>query len=155
MAAEIKDVDHGYKALVERVFGFQKPVIDVGILEDGPHGDDDVTVLQVGIFNEFGTANAPARSFIRAWFDENEGQLRADIAVLMESVIAGKRTKEQILELIGQRAVAQIQARMATNIPPPNRPSTIKRKGKGGSTTTLIDTGILRSSITYKVKENE
>ena len=70
MASTITDRDNGYRALVERVYGFARPSIEVGILaEDGSeqHGDDDVTILDVAVFQEFGTESIPARSFIRDW----------------------------------------------------------------------------------------
>jgi hypothetical protein len=160
MAAQLKDVDRGYGALVQRVFGMaaKRARVDVGILDgDRPHsgggGEDSVdhavSILQVAIWNEFGTATIPERSFIRAWFDENEGKLRQELAVLMRSVLEGKRTREQILELVGQRAVAQIQARIAAGIAPENAPSTVEKKG---SSTPLINTGALRSAVSYRVE---
>jgi hypothetical protein len=149
-ALDLRDEDHGAAALVQRVFGIAKPTITVGILEgDEPHGDDPVSILEVAVWNEFGTATAPARSFIRAYFDENEAALREDLTKLLQSVVLGRRTKEQALELLALHIVGQIQARMAAGIDPPNAPSTIARKG---SSTPLIGiTGILRSSVTYKV----
>lgn len=159
MGAVVQDVDKGYAELVKRVFGMAKTKtrIDVGVLEgkaDEPHGGEDVdqavTVLQVAIWNEFGTERIEARSFIRGWFDENEANLRRELVTLLQLVVAGQRTKEQVLEMLGMRAVGQIQARIAAGISPPNKPSTVAAKG---SSTPLIDTGTLRSSITYRVVE--
>jgi hypothetical protein len=148
---KISDSDKGYKQLCDRVFGAAKtkPSIDVGILDDGPHGNDDmVSILQIAVWAEFGTQTEPARSFIRDWFDQNEAGLRKDLVILMQSVVQGKRTKEQILELLGQRCVAQIQERIVAGIDPPNAQSTIDRKG---SSTPLIDTGILKAAVNYRV----
>jgi hypothetical protein len=154
MGFTLHDVDHGYKARLKALLRLKEPAhIDVGILEAAgaePHGDDALTVIEVGVFNEFGTATIPERSFIRAWFDESEPQLRADLAVLMQGVGQGKRTRAQALELLGQRCVGQIQERIAAGIEPENRPSTVKRKG---SSTPLIHIGTLRSSISYHVEE--
>jgi hypothetical protein len=127
------------------------PVITVGILAEAgkeAHVDDSLTVLEVAVFNEFGTDRIPERSFIRAWFDENESRLRTALSRMMVSVIAGKRTKEQALELLAQTCVGQIQKRIANGISPPNADSTIDRKG---SDKPLVDTGQLRSSISYRV----
>ena len=153
MSSSVRDVDRGYKDLVARVFSAakRKPVIEVGVLDgERPHGDDAVSILEVAVFNEFGTATIPERSFIRAWFDENEAGLRQDLVKLMQSVVRGQRTPDQILELLGQRCVGQIQARIAAGIAPDNAPSTVARKG---SSTPLIDTGALRSSISYRVEK--
>jgi hypothetical protein len=146
---EVKDEDHGYRELVKRVFGLHTEArIDVGILEDEAHGDDAITMLELGTIHEFGTDTIPERSFIRAWFDEEEPELRIKFAELMKSVVEGKRTKDEILELMGLYCVGRIQARMSEGVPPPNAPSTVARKH---SSTPLIDTGILRSSVSYRV----
>jgi hypothetical protein len=148
-AVRIRDTDHGYARLVEAVYAFGHPKILIGVLDgERPHGDDQVTIQQIAEWMEFGTEHIPARSFIRAYFDENEDKLRADLKKLLPSVLLGKRTKQQVLEIIGQRAVAEIQARISAGIDPPNALSTIERKG---SSTPLVDTGILRASVTYKV----
>jgi hypothetical protein len=154
MSSTVRDVDRGYKDLVARVFSAaqRSPQIDVGVLEgpgSQPDGDGSIRIIEVAVFNEFGTATIPERSFIRAWFDENEAGLRQDLVKLMQSVIRGQRTADQVLELLGQRCVGQIQERMAAGIDPENAPSTIARKG---SSTPLIDTGALRSSISYRVE---
>jgi len=109
----------------------------------------DMTVIEVACWNEFGTDDIPARSFIRAWFDENKARIKDDLRKLMQSVVQGTRTKEQILELLAQRCVGEIQQRIADGIPPENAASTIAQKG---SSTPLIDTGQLRSSVSYRVE---
>ena len=165
MAATVTDRDHGYKAMLDRIYTAAKtrPVVRVGVqAADGEkayvkkadraandNGEEHaLTVLQVAIFNEFGTDRIPERSFLRAWFDANRDVIRHKFQLLMRSVLNGKRTKEDILELIGQWCVGQIQLRIAQGIGPPNAESTIARKG---SSTPLIDTGVLRSSISYRV----
>ena len=149
----VEDRDRGYAALVRRVFGFRRPKIAVGVLEaDGgrPHGDDALTIIEVATFNEFGTSRIPERSFIRAWFDEHQAELKADLGKMMQAVLLGRLTREQMLERLGQRCVGQIQARIAEGVPPPNAESTIRRKG---SSKPLVDTGALRSSVSYRVDE--
>lgn len=160
MAVTVKD--SGYNALVKRVIGMKPVTIRTGILEkDGakPHGvdgDDSLTVIQIAVWNHFGTTNAdgswrvPPRPFITSWFDAHEGELRKKLVILMRSVIAGKRTREEILNLMGQYCVGQIQQEIADGVPPPNAPSTISKKG---SSTPLVDHGVLRSSISYDIQE--
>jgi hypothetical protein len=110
---------------------------------------NDLSILEVAIFNEFGTEHTPERSFIRAYVDENQDKIRGWLKALMPSVIKGARTREQVLQLIGVKMVAEIQARISSGISPANAPGTIIRKG---SSTPLIDTGALRSAITFKVE---
>ena len=144
--------DNGYNALVKRVFGLGRPRISVGIHEGeggASHQDSKLTIAEVAEKNEFGYG-VPERSFIRAWFDLNREKALDVMRRLMEAVVQGKRSKEQILELLGLAFVGEIQKRIAAGIQPANSPYTIARKG---SSTPLIDKGQLRSSITYKVQE--
>ncbi len=151
----VSDKDNGYADLVKRVIGLRPVTIRTGILEaDGaqPHGEagDEVTLIEIACFNEFGTATIPERSFIRAWFDEAEADLRAKLTMLMQSVVRGERTRQQVLDTMGAYCVGEIQKRIAEGIAPENAPSTIAQKH---SSKPLVDTGQLRSSISYDVKE--
>lgn len=162
----VKDVDRGFRAMAERIYRHGSPSIAVGILagegadqEHREHHDqhgrrtaaDRVlrTLLEIAIYQEFGTATIPARSFIRDWFDSEEPALRADLTVLMRQVIAGQITKEKALDLMAVRCVGKIQQRIADGLSPPNAASTIARKG---SSTPLVDSGQLRAGVSSRVK---
>ena len=106
------------------------------------------TMVEIGGYQEFGTATIPARSFIGAWFDENESANLAFARDLAAKRIGGKLDYRRSLELMGVKAQGGIQKRIARGIEPPLKAETIKRKG---SSKPLIDTGQLRSSITYRV----
>lgn len=161
----IRDQDRGYRALKQRLFGPSKTKVAVGILTgDGGHAEDShkgdekgaaLTLLEVAIENEFGGPNGndpPERSFIRDWFDGVEPRKREELITLMQAVIKGRYTREQILELMGQRCVGEIQERIAQHIPPPNAPATIRQKG---SSTPLIRYGQLRAGLTYAVRRKD
>jgi hypothetical protein len=129
----------------------EKPEVTIGIhsaLGSVDHGGG-TTTLEVAIWNEFGTTRIPERSFLRAWFDEHKDEARVLWTKLMRSVAMGTRSQEDAVNLFGLHCVGQIQDRISQSIPPPNADSTVKRKG---SSTTLIDTGVLRSSITHSVQ---
>jgi hypothetical protein len=152
--------DNGYAALVKRVVGMKPVTIAVGILEkDGaaPHEDSDRTLIEIATWLHFGVVakdglgwHIPPRPWVTDWFDRNEARLRSDFTVLMRSVVAGKRSRDDILNLMGQRCVGELQAEIAEGVDPPNAPSTIKQKG---SSTPLIDHGQLRSAHNYQIKE--
>lgn len=161
----VVDRDRGYAAMTKRIWGFKRPTIAVGILAGAgasqqhiehheKHGQEMVpdrepmTLLQIAIWNEFGTEDSPARAFVRGWYDENEARLRKDLSILMKSVIRGERTKEQVLDLLALRCVGEIQQRMADGLSPENAQSTIDRKGSSKPT---IDSGQLRSGVTSRV----
>lgn len=157
MSAVVTDRDHGYAALIQRVIGLQTRVsIVTGILAkdaDKQDGDSGRTVLEVATINEFGSedgAHPPARSFIRAWFDSNLPAAREKLRTRMILVVKGKLTREQALAQVGAWCVGQIQQRISDHIAPENKKSTTDRKH---SSTPLVDTGVLRSSISFEVRE--
>jgi hypothetical protein len=168
--AGVTSKDNGYDALRKRVFGFGRPQIATGILEaqgaeakmpapGAAESDEALTLIDVADWMEFGFTivhpngseeEVPARSFIRAWFDQAEPEMREDLRKLMRGVIAGTHTKEQVLNLLGLKAVGGIQKRIADGIDPPNAPSTIARKG---SSKPLIASGQLRSGVSFAIRE--
>ena len=150
MGMRIVDRDRGYNALVKKVFAQRKPILEVGVLSSASGNyAGGTSIVDVATWNEFGTSRIPSRSFLRAWFDEGSDRAREWLSSGMKAVIKGKTTADKMLEMIGLKIVGEIQTRMASSIPPPNAPSTVAKKG---STTTLIDTGQLRSSISSRVK---
>lgn len=152
MAGSIKVRDKGYDALLKRLTK-RAGRVTVGIHEaeaSEEHGEDGTTVGEVAAINELGFG-VPERSFLRAWFDEHETDNAERMRRLTRAVIEGKLGSiEQALERFGLFAVGSIQDRIANGIDPPNAPATVKRKG---SSTPLIDDGILRIKITHKVEK--
>lgn len=148
MAHSIKDIDHGYKKRVKSIRKMGDPEVTVGIHEaEGGAQNGSATILDIAVWNEFGTSRIPPRSFIRAWFDENKSEVESMWKSAMRAVAKGKLSKQNALDQFGLYCVGQIQARMAAGVPPPNADSTVRRKG---SSTPLIDTGQLRSSVTHR-----
>lgn len=147
----VRDSDKGYQELVARIFKLGNPSVSVGVFStDGSKlYVDGETVLDVATFHEFGLG-VPERSFLRGWFDENEERARETLRKLMIAVLRGSRSKEQALDVFGLWLQSEIQKRITTNIPPPLAEATIKKKG---SSVALVDTGQLRASVTFKVKQ--
>lgn len=149
MPPPVRVVDRGAARLL-RTVGAGPAHVDVGVLgaegEAEHAGAPGVTVAQVAAWAELGIGQ-PMRSWLRAWVDENESTIQAQISSELRLVIAGTITRDQALARIGAWMVGQIQARIAAGIDPPNAPSTIEKKG---SSTPLIDKGQLRSSITHR-----
>lgn len=151
MSAHIVSKDHGANAMVQAALKMAKGTeLKVGILASGKANDthDGVTVGEIAAANEFGTARIPERSFIRAWYDGRITENRKALRALSARVLRGELTQEQAWEQLGLLFQADIQKRMAEGVPPPNAPATIAAKG---SSTPLIDSGQLRSSVTYEV----
>lgn len=156
MSSPLTDTDRGYTALLARAKTLAEGRrVRVGVLDDGPKREADgdsskLSLLEVAAIHEFGAPGAgiPQRSFIRATVDARRSEIEAIQRALALQVLAGKLTPEAAYELLGAKVAAMVQNRIAEGIGPSLKPETVDRKG---SSTPLIDTGQLRSSITYAV----
>lgn len=139
-----------------------KPYVKVGVLEkdyvvEKKTSDDEKksgswprTLGAVAVYNEFGAPRAgiPERSFIRWTADNRRDKWTEETDRLRALVIAGKMDVKKVLNVMGLMIQKDIQIRIASNVPPPNKPATIARKE---SSVTLINTSQLRTSIHYEV----
>lgn len=144
----IRDTDNGYKALLARMEVLKTPAtVRVGIhSDDGAAKEGQTPLIDIATIHEFGTSTIPARSFLRAWMDENGAAAQALYTAQIKSFLKGSVGMPTALSRVGSFIVGGIKLRIANGIAPPLAPVTILRKG---SSTPLIDTGQLRGAITY------
>jgi len=143
--------DLGAQRVVTTVTDKTPRVVDVGIVGDtaGKATQDGMTVGALAEIHEFGLG-VPQRSFLRAWADADRAKIDKTWGALLRKVLRGELTTDQALEQFGLWAQGQAQAFIADGrVQPPLDQRTIDAKG---SSTPLIDTGQLRSSITYEVR---
>jgi hypothetical protein len=149
---QIKDVDKGYRDMMKRINDAKHAVLAVGITAgtggQAHKGGGGMTVLGIATIHEFGLG-VPERSFMRAWFDTFQPQAKKMITIMLQSVVKGTRTKAQAMELLGVRFVGEIQKFIVNGVFDPLSRVTIRAKG---SSKPLIDTGQLRSSITFRIE---
>ena len=144
------DRDLGLRRFIRELQVARVTEVVVGVHQ----GDANATGQQIAEYaahNEFGTENAPERSFMRSAFDENLNDLSADMDRRYSQVVAGTKTVYQALGLVGLRHQDQIKKKIDTNVPPSNAPATIAAKG---SSHTLIDTAAMKNSIHYIIRRN-
>lgn len=98
--------------------------------------------------NEFGTEKIPSRPFMRTAVNRYGKSWGNKAAKSMKAIIQGMGT-DQVTELIGMQMKADISKTLINGPWTPNAAATIAKKG---SSRPLVDTGELRSAITYKVK---
>jgi phage gpG-like protein len=150
----VRVVDRGANALLRRL-AKSREVVRVGILDDSPkkarEGDGGRYNLEVAAVHEFGApaAGIPQRSFIRATVDLNAGEIARLQHATMTAYVQGKVTLRQGLDRIGMKVAAMMQKRIAAGIDPPLSPATVAKKK---SSTPLVDTGQLRSAVTWLVE---
>lgn len=130
------------KKAITKFMGKEK--LEIGFFETAryPNG---TFVAQVAYFNEFGTLNIPMRPFFRNAINKNIKKWYATL----QNGINQNATPSKALSIVGEVARADIVESITSLREPPNAESTIKQKK---STNPLIDTGLMRRSVTYKVK---
>lgn len=121
--------------------------ITVGLHGDEGAGSHDeksgLSTAEIGEAHEFGLG-VPQRSFIRAWFDENQSEIERVLNSQITKALSEGHDLDWGLERVALWAQADMQKRIVDGIKPDNHPMTIARKG---SSTPLIDTGVLKASL--------
>lgn len=127
--------------------------VTIGVHEDaGEYPDADVSVVEVALWNEFGTRYSPERAWMRTTMDENEGQLNRWREELIGKMMGEGWSVEKALDAMGFRIMTLLQNKIKSNMPPPNAQSTIDAKAKKGvSPSTLMDSQLMLRSVTYRV----
>lgn len=127
----------------------EKLQVRVGFQHGKATEDDGTDICDVAAWNELGTVDIPSRPFLRKSVDENEDKIRAFLEEKGEDIVAGATT-EQVLKEIGIFQKDLIQEKIKEGSYKPNALATIRRKG---SSKPLIDTGRMRQSVNYEIKE--
>lgn len=153
----IKTVDDRKKAIdafMKTARAAKGSFVSIGFHEGAGHypGNDAPDVVEVALWNEFGTRTTPERSFIRSAIDEHEGLLNEWRQEMLYNMVFKLWPLRKALETMGFRIQVLIQNKIKSNVPPPNADSTLDaKKKKGVPGVTLIDSGLMLRSVTYQV----
>ncbi len=134
--------------------------VKIGVLASkggaAAHGPDQISLIELAAIHEFGSpaAHIPERSFIRATFNiRRVNALRDMVARLAKAIITNDLAPERALAMLGAWGAAEVKNTITEiDIPPPLADSTVQAKG---SSKPLVDTGLLKNSISYEVVTNE
>lgn len=147
MAAVTKSSSKGLDAYVRQVNALDGHGVKVGIQSDaGTH--EGTSILDIAIYNEFGTETIPARPFIRDFAEKNARVLGAAMDRIATKIERGATVDAglaQLGEFAQQNQQAHVRASKSWAVP--NASSTIKRKG---SDVPLIDDGVLVNAIRWE-----
>lgn len=120
--------------------------LKVGFFENARYPSGEF-VAQVAKWNEIGTIRAPARPFMRGAVAKHGGKWLDKLPAIYNK--AGF-DNTRALGIMGEMIRADIIREITAFSSPANAQSTIKAKG---SSHPLIDTGLMRRSVTYRVGE--
>lgn len=110
------------------------------------------TVLEVGIWHEYGTQHVPMRSFLRGPFEEKRDDIAKAIAAQFKLVLENDLDIEVALGRIGLTGVNISRGAFKTRGYGVWADIKQATKNAKGSSQVLIDTGLLRNSITWVVE---
>lgn len=146
---EVKILNKGLEKEQALMKKLEKASVKVGIQSDaGKHKESGVDVVDIAVWNEFGTARTPSRPFIRQCFADNEQSVTQHLGRIL-SVVAQGGNLDMELAKVGQWYQDRQKNTLKSYPWTPNAPSTRKRKK---SSKPLIDTSQLINSIRYKVE---
>ena len=153
MTATTTQTNPSWLPRLQRRYSDAPKIVKVGF----PEGTEAVTVsypngtrvVDVAVGNEYGTDNVPARSFMGLSSADINNQC-APILEQSASALNNNNTQQydQLLDAAGNLAAGIVKQQITDLRSPPNAQSTIERKG---SSNPLIDTGLMRQTVTYKV----
>ena len=119
---------------------------------DGSSGayDDGVTIAMVAAWNEYGTEHSPSRPFMRDTVRNGKEKIINHATNEAKKAIRGDGDINVLLNSIGAHTKGLMQQEIRNGEFAPNAPSTIAKKG---SSKPLIDTGRMRQSVVYVIKQ--
>lgn len=128
--------------------------LKVGFI-DGATYPDGTPVAMVAATNEYGNPanNQPPRPFFRNAIAEHESEWMDAISRGLQKGVP----LDDVLAVVGEKAVGDVVQSIATLMDPPLSPATIaSRKSKGNaSTKPLVDTKVMIRDVHYEVGEIE
>jgi hypothetical protein len=140
------------KNLLKHLPSMKGAYVSIGFHSDAGSYESGIDVVEVALFNEYGTSTTPARSFIRSTLDENEEKINNWRVEALQNIMSKGWGADQALSMIGTRVQILIQNKIKSNPPPPLAESTVAQKLRDGvPAVTLINTGLMLRSVTFKV----
>lgn len=113
-----------------------------------------ITMAQLAAVHENGSADGiiPQRSFMGSAIDEHQKEIKRLIKKVADGVVMGRLTKRKALGIVCERLKGMFIDKITSNVPPPLKQSTVDAKG---SSRTLIDSGQLKNSMDWEIKEGK
>ena len=146
MSVEVKLIDHGFDNIIRQALKLDGKGVKVGIRR-GKGSHDGTDMLDIAVYNHFGTATIPARPFVSDCAEKNAGQIQEAQKRLVYRVYQGSLSADGALAQLGAWYVNVQKGHILHGGWTPNAPATIKRKG---SNKPLVDTGQLVNTVDWE-----
>ena len=168
MEAQVRQKNKGWvDKLLKRVKNLERQEAACGFPNTlNKKYDNGASVIDVAIWNQYGTYNAPARDFMNPANEEINKKWGELSKKAIPAINAGKTDAQTVLEAGANVAVAEIKKSIVNLREPANAPITVqggwmrnKKSGKlfyvegKGSDNPLVDTGNMMNSVTYVMRK--
>ena len=140
---------------LENIQKISKSVVKVGLPKEKSSSrvyDNGMTVVEVGAAHEYG-AGVPRRSFLRTPFAIKRKEINQVIDSQFIKLLDGKTNADKALGLLGVTATNISRGAFTTQGYGTWMDISQETKLEKGSSQILIDSGLLRASITWSVEE--
>jgi len=124
--------------------------VAIGVFDGGGGSGKNANLLYLHC-NGCPARNIPPRNVLKAGLEEKETKKQMNQLIrkgMMKALLSGPEAAQPYYEKAGMIGVAAVKEQFG-KIPPPNAPSTVRKKGFNSP---LIETGSLMNSISYEVR---
>lgn len=149
ISSDIRRTDNGLLDRIKRVARDYTTKVEVGYFGNQKHGKSPITVRQIATYHEFGTKRMPKRAFVAPALQKNRMSYLKLAGKQITRVIRGRQTTTNVWNMLGDKAVKDVQDYIATGRFAPLSPITAKRKGHS---VPLLDTHQMYDNVTYRIK---
>lgn len=148
----VKKTDNGFLPKLLNRAKKMTSKVDIGYFGNKRHGKKPITVKQVATFHEFGTRKMPKRAFIRPALTKNRKSYLQIVGGQIKPTLLGKQSSSKAWQLVGEKAVKDIQNYITQGKFTPISKATAQRKG---TRVPLIETAQMHDEIDYRVKDRK
>jgi len=127
---------------------FQNATMQVGVVDDTIKYPDGTRLIDVALYNEFGTDRIPARPALRRAISRTTPKLIKLGEMQAKEMLFGRLRFDVAARRMAKIMVADMQKAIESFRTPPNAPRTIQKKGFNNP---LIDTRLYKKSISFKL----
>lgn len=120
--------------------------------QSGTKYGNGVSVIEVAAWNQYGTKSIPSRPFLTA---SREQMIKTTAALrqkILEQVNNDQSCPDEVFDQIGAMCASVVKNTITAWQDPPNSPATVKAKGVNNP---LVDTGLMRQSVTWEVRKKK
>lgn len=141
-------IDHGFTAIIDELNALDGAGVKVGVQGDaGKDESGETDLIDIALYNEFGTASIPERPFMRDAADKYERDIGKVMEHLYGKVFDGTASVDQVQATLGEYYQGKQQEHIRSGPWEPNAPATITAKG---SSRPLIDKGRMIQAVRYE-----